>query len=212
MTTTPHPEEPTSPQQPYREVAATHIRHLSTLSQRLPGILTTSATTLSQLTNAPIPSADNNAGSDSPAARRAALSSSANEFYTSVLALRTALHAQIDELEKHGVIPADEVRFKGVVQQPAGAGAGAGAGAAAAASDNADGGAGSKEKKVDPQASVTNNGLGSFDVGILNARAGVRQKDGEEVLARMKRVVDGLVERAGGEEDSGDQDQEMKDG
>ena len=120
---------------------------------------------------------------------------------------RTALHAQVDELEKHGVIPADEVRFKGVVQQP-----GTGA-AAAGAGDGADGGAATKDKKSDPQATVTNNGLGSFDVGVLNARAGVRQRDAEEVLARMKRVVDALAERIEGQENGDrDHDHEMKDG
>lgn len=211
MATPPQEEESsTQQQQPYREIAATQIRHLSTLSHRIPGILTTSATTLSQLTNAPIPPASLPTTPDAPSARRAALSTSANAFYTSVLDLRAALHAQIDELEKHGVIPADELRFKGAVQQVGSAGS---AGAATAGADDAAAGAGSaKEKKGDPQASVTNNGLGSFDVGVLNARAGVRQRDGEEVLARMKRVVDGLVEQAGVPKESGDEDQDMKDG
>ncbi|PVI07737.1 hypothetical protein DM02DRAFT_288962 [Periconia macrospinosa] len=207
MATPPQPEPPA--QQPYRETAATQIRHLSTLSHRIPGILTTTATTFSQLTNAPIQLQGSNGAPDTPAVRRAAVSSSANAFYTSVLDLGTALHAQIDELEKHGVIPTDELRFKGVVQQPA-TGAAAGGGAAPGASDGADGGAAAKDKKTDAQASVTNNGLGSFDVGVLNARAGVRQRDGEEVLARMKRVVDGLVERVEGPE-NGDRDQGMKD-
>ncbi|KAF1956819.1 hypothetical protein CC80DRAFT_66775 [Byssothecium circinans] len=148
---------PDSPSEPYAETAATHIRTLSTLSTRLPTLLTTTATTLSQLTNAPIPTNPNTPNTpDTPALRRAALSTTANTFFTAVLELNSALHAQIDDLEKQGVIPAEEVRFRAVVQ-----------------------GAGAQGKSAvrDSQASVTNNGLGSFDVGVLNARAG-EMKDG----------------------------------
>lgn len=50
--------------------------------------------------------------------------------------------------------------------------------------------------KKDPESSVTNGGLGDLDVGVLNARAGVRNAGGEEVLDRVQEILKTLVEQA----------------
>ncbi|KAF2241994.1 hypothetical protein BU26DRAFT_439633 [Trematosphaeria pertusa] len=187
-----NPSAPTQPQsqsqnqqqqqQPYRDIAATQIRSLSAINARIPSILTTSATTISQLTNAPIhpPSMDlSPTAPDTPALRRAALSTSSNAFFSLVLELRTALHAQINELEEQGVIPAEAVRYFAPVQQ-----------------QGPPGQTQQQAEHRDSEATVTNGGLGDFDVGVLNARAGVRQRDGEEVLGRVKKVLEELVRQS----------------
>lgn len=176
----------------YRDIAAAHIRSLSALNARIPSILTASATSFSQLTNAPIhpPSANLSATApDTLERRQDALSTSANAFFTSVLELSVALHAQIADLEKNGVIPAEEVKYRAPVQQaPSGA---PGAGPSQQG----------HPQQRDSEATVTNGGLGDFDVGVLNARAGVRQKDGEEVLDRVKKVLGELAEHTEGNDD-----------
>ncbi|KAF2685555.1 hypothetical protein K458DRAFT_486431 [Lentithecium fluviatile CBS 122367] len=178
------PTMATPPTPPYSDTSSAHIRALSALAQRIPTLLTTSATTFSQLTNAPIrpPSMElSPTAPDTPALRRAALQTTANAFFTTVLELRSALHAQIDDLEKHKVIPADEVKYTA----PATA---AGAGQSGQ----------QEEEKMPPpkdsEASVKNGGLGSFDVGVLNARAGVRQREGNDVLERVKSLLEDLVQ------------------
>ncbi|KAF2641518.1 hypothetical protein P280DRAFT_315741 [Massarina eburnea CBS 473.64] len=190
---------PSTPSEPYSETAATHIRSLSTLTTRLPTLLTTTATSVSQLTNQPIAPATLPATTrDTPAQRRTVLSQTANAFFTTVLELNSALHAQIDDLEKHGVVPAEEVKYRAVMQTQG------------AKAEGGAGNAGDMNKK-DSQASVTNNGLGGFDVGILNARAGVRHREGEEVWKRVQEVLRGLAEGVEGDVKV-EGDEEMKDG
>jgi hypothetical protein len=50
------------------------------------------------------------------------------------------------------------------------------------------------ESKKDPEQGVTNGGLGGFDIAMLNANAGVRQAGGEEVLERVKGILEELVQ------------------
>jgi hypothetical protein len=173
--------------QPYRETAATHIRTLSTLNARIPSLLTASATTFSQLTNAPItPTTTTPNPPDTPSARHKALHSSATTFFTTVLELGSALHAQIEALEKEKVVPADEVKYSAPAPTQQG-----GAGQQGQGADQ-------KKEVKDSEATVKNGGLGSYDVGVLNARAGVRQKDGGEVLERVRVLLQELVEEMGG--------------
>lgn len=187
------------PAEAYRDIAAAHIRSLAALNARVPSILSTAATSLSQLTNGPITdeSTDPSASApDSASKRRAALSANAHSFFDAVLQLNRALyvppasrsvtpvltqsrHTQIDQLEKNGVIPAEDVKYRAPVQQQ-GPGPGPMQGSG-------------KPQHRDSEATVTNAGLGDFDVGVLNARAGVRQRDTDEVLERTKRVLEDLA-------------------
>lgn len=54
----------------------------------------------------------------------------------------------------------------------------------------------------DSEAAVTNGGLGEFDIGVLNARAGVREGGDGEVLEKVKRLLEDLERRAN-ENDNG---------
>lgn len=60
------------------------------------------------------------------------------------------------------------------------------------------------EVKKDPESTVTNGGLGDMDVGVLNARAGVRNAGGEEVMDRVQDVLKTLVEQAQAKEGKGE--------
>lgn len=51
---------------------------------------------------------------------------------------------------------------------------------------------------------MTNGGLGDLDVGVLNARAGVRNVGGEDVLDRVQEVLKTLVEQAEAQEGKGE--------
>jgi hypothetical protein len=179
----------------YRSTATTHIRALSTLSTRVPAILNHAATTLSQLTNAPIPSSTTAA--DSPQARRDAISSSAKAYFAAVFDIATELLTQVSDLEEAGVIPAQEVRYIARTVRDEDAGFGGQGGLLAKAGMP-------QTTPKDSEAAVTNGGLGEFDIGVLNARAGIREGGEGEVLERVKRLLEDLERRGkeGGEEEN----------
>lgn len=164
----------------YRSTATTHIRELSTLSTRLPPILSSAAITLSQLTNSPIPASATAA--DTPQARRDAISSSANDYLTAVFNLSKDLHKQVTDLEEAGVIPPDEVRY--ITRTGADENAGA---------VGQTGPVGMPQVTAkDREAIVTNGGLGEFDIGVLNARAGVRENGEDQMLERVKKTLEDI--------------------
>jgi hypothetical protein len=182
------------PTPPYRETAARNIRELSALSAKLPSLLATSATTFSQLTNAPIHAPDAQNEPDTPARRRAALAAAANAYFTAVTELDTALRAQIKALEEHKVIPPAEVKYS----------------APAPKRQGMPGAAEADQPPKDSEATVKNSGLGSFDVGHLNARAGAGRQGGEEILERVKVLLEEMVKQT---ETQGDaEDEDMVDG
>jgi hypothetical protein len=53
--------------------------------------------------------------------------------------------------------------------------------------------------KKNPEAYITNGGLGNLNIAELNARAGVKQQGDEEFLARLQGILDELKKRAGEE-------------
>ncbi|KAJ4348328.1 uncharacterized protein N0V89_009702 [Didymosphaeria variabile] len=181
----------------YRSAASTHIRALSTLSSRVPPILNHAATTLSQLTNAPISSSTT---ADSSQARRNAISSSAKEYFTAVFDIAKDLHKQVSDLEEAGVIPAEEVRYIARTVRE---------------EDTAFGGQGGVLAKTgmpqtmpkDSEVTITNGGLGEFDIGVLNARAGIRESGEGEVLEKVKRLLEDLDGRT--KEDSKESGEKM---
>jgi hypothetical protein len=184
----------------YRSTATTHIRALSTLSTRVPPILNHAAITLSQLTNAPIPSSPTAA--DSPQARRDAISSSAKAYFAAVFDVATELLTQVSDLEEAGVIPAQEVRYIARTVRDEDAGFGGQGGLLAKAGMP-------QTTPKDSEATVTNGGLGEFDIGVLNARAGTREGGEGEVLDRVKRLLEDLERRGmeGGDEQDGKMDE-----
>jgi hypothetical protein len=167
----------------YRATATAHIRALSALSTRLPAVLDVAATTLSQLTNSPIPTTPSAA--DTPQARRDAIASSANEYFTAVFSLSQELHKQVTDLEESGVIPAEEVRYVARTDGGQNANVVAQPGLPPLPPTQA----------KNTEATVTNNGLGEFDIGVLNARASVREGGEEQVLERVRRLLEDLQPR-----------------
>ncbi|KAF2444343.1 hypothetical protein P171DRAFT_31238 [Karstenula rhodostoma CBS 690.94] len=179
----------------YRSTATTHIRALSALSTRLPPVLAHAATTLSQLTNAPTPSSSS--ATDSPQARRDAIASSAKEYFAAVFDIARELHKQVDDLEEAGVIPAQEVRYVARTVREEDAGFGGQGGVLAKA--------GMPQTQLkDSEATVTNGGLGEFDIGVLNARAGIREGGEGEVLEKVKRLLEDSERRSKDAEDDDD--------
>ena len=178
----------------YRTTATSHIRHLSTLSTRLTPILNSAATTISQLTNSPIPSGSLTA--DTPEDRRSAISASAYEYFTAVFNLGNDLHKQVADLEEAGVVAAEEVRYIARTDEGQNASILAQPGMAP----------GPQTRAKDTEATVTNGGLGDFDVGVLNSRAAVRENGEDEILERVKQLLKDLQPRTEG----GDEDEKMK--
>ncbi|KAF2470461.1 uncharacterized protein BDR25DRAFT_35017 [Lindgomyces ingoldianus] len=179
----------------YRQLAAEHIRELSSVNERIPPLLLTSATALSTLTNAPIshPSYPHPPPhADTPAYRQSRFLDSAQEFFTSITSIRETLHAQINDLHDNHVIAAEVMKVPADTTATAATGGVRGAGAGGIVG-------GGKEKAKTGMEGITNGGMGSFDIGVLNTRArGGRIADGE-VLARLERLVDGF-----GKEDEGE--------
>lgn len=175
----------------YRDIATSHIRHLSALSTRLPPIINSAATTISQLTNSPISSTSS--AEDTLEARRSAISASANEYFTAVFNLSNDLHKQVADLEEAGVIPAEEVRYVARIDEGHNGPVTGQPGMLPAP----------QTKAKDTEATVTNGGLGEFDIGVLNARAAVRDDGEDQILERIKKLLKDLQPRTEGS-DEGD--------
>jgi len=171
---------PAASQQTYRQIAASHIEGLNKLNSNLPDILALIAASLSQLTNKPIQSGEQE---DSPAARERDLVGFSQAVKGIMAGLREALIEEINDLERYKVIPATMPKFTalpssipsiGQQQQQQQA-----------------------PVKQDPDAGVQNGGYGSFDVGVLNSKVKSGQVEGDDTLDRVRAVLDELLERSG---------------
>ncbi|KAF3047473.1 hypothetical protein E8E12_008143 [Didymella heteroderae] len=171
---------PAASQQTYRQIAASHIESLNKLNSNLPDILALIAASLSQLTNKPIQSGEQE---DSPAARERDLVGFSQAVKGIMAGLREALIDEINDLERYKVIPATMPKFTalpssipsmGQQQQQQQA-----------------------PVKQDPDAGVQNGGYGSFDVGVLNSKVKSGHVEGDDTLDRVKAVLDELLERSG---------------
>jgi hypothetical protein len=171
---------PAASQQTYRQIAASHIEGLNKLNSNLPDILALIAASLSQLTNKPIQSGEQE---DSPAARERDLVGFSQAVKGIMAGLREALIEEINDLERYKVIPATMPKFTalpssipsmGQQQQQQQA-----------------------PVKQDPDAGVQNGGYGSFDVGVLNSKVKSGQVGGNDTLDRVRVVLDELLERSG---------------
>jgi hypothetical protein len=167
---------PTEQPQTYNQIAAAHIDKLSEINEQLPKLLTYFASAISQLTNNPIETPGQKDQPDTPQARQQALWVQTMYVGLSISQIREALVQQINDLERYGVIPAKHPKY---TPQPRGANA----------------------PPHDPQASVTNGGYGDFDVGVLNARANSGHVGEEDVLDRIKAMVEDLKKSSEGEAD-----------
>ncbi|KAF2827265.1 hypothetical protein CC86DRAFT_369442 [Ophiobolus disseminans] len=184
----PQPDKPTtepqtaaSPEsQTYRQIAATHIDTLSDINAQLPKLLTYFAAAISQLTNNPIETPLSKDKADTPRQRQESMWLMTIFLGKCIGEIREELVKQVNDLERYGVIPAKHPKYTAIPMQ----------GQAAAA--------------VDPEASVKNGGYGDFDVGVLNARAASGHIGGEDVLDRVKAMVEDLMRRSGVEA-SGDE-------
>ncbi|KAF2849267.1 hypothetical protein T440DRAFT_469373 [Plenodomus tracheiphilus IPT5] len=185
---TPPPIEPsTEAPQPetYRQAAASHIATLSEINHQLPKMLRYFATALTQLTDHPIHDGPSSPSSSSPTdtveSRREAFRKYATFTGMSVNLIREELVRQIEDLEKYKVIPASHPKFT----------------VAKRYTDSTP----AKEEPLDPRAGVKNGGYGEFDVGVLNARARAGM-GGEDVLERVRGVLEELVRRREGVDES----------
>jgi hypothetical protein len=166
------PKPPPRPEsQTYPQIAASHIDTLSKIAGQLPKLLVYFAAAISQLTNNPVETSETKGKPDTPNARQQALWVMTIYVGACIKQIREELVEQINDLEQYGVIPAKNPK-RIVLQGP---------GQAAAAKD--------------PEATVTNNGYGDFDVGVLNARAASGHAGDKDVLDRVKAMVEELIER-----------------
>ncbi|KAH5531670.1 mediator of RNA polymerase II transcription subunit 11 [Parastagonospora nodorum] len=167
---------PAQQSQTYNQIAATHIDKLSKINEQIPKLLTYFAAAISQLTNNPVETPAQKDQPDTRQAREQALWMQTVFVGLSINQIREALLTQISDLERYGVIPATQAKY--TAQQ-----------------------IGKNAPQHDPEASVKNGGYGDFDVGVLNARAASGQAGGEDVLDRVKAIVEELKKRDEGEED-----------
>jgi hypothetical protein len=178
---------PAASQQTYRQIAASHIEGLNKLNSNLPDILALIAASLSQLTNRPIQSGEQE---DSPAARERDLVGFSQAVKGIMAGLREALIEEINDLERYKVIPATMPKFTALPSSiPS---------------------MGQQQQqqqqtpvKQDPDAGVQNGGYGSFDVGVLNSKVKSGQVEGDDTLDRVRAVLVALLERSG-EKSNGD--------
>jgi hypothetical protein len=167
----PSKSQPPQESQTYRQIAATHIDTLSKINGQLPKLLAYFAAAISQLTNNPVETSESKDKPDTPKERQQALWVMTIYVGACIKQIREELVEQINDLEQYGVIPAKSPKH---IALP-------GPGQAAAAKD--------------PEAGVVNNGYGDFDVGVLNARAASGHVGEEDVLDRVKTMVEEFVSR-----------------
>jgi hypothetical protein len=154
--------------QTYHQIAAAHIDKLSDLNAQLPKLLTYFAAAISQLTNNPIEVPASKDQPDSAEIRQKAVFQMTMFVAACVNEIREILVDQINDLERYGVIPAKHPKYTKQGPGPV---------------------------AVDPEASVKNGGYGDFDVGVLNARAASGHIGGDDVLERVKAMVEDLMKR-----------------
>lgn len=168
-------QKPTEPQT-YRQIAASHIDTLNEINRQLPKMLTWFATALTQLTNSPIHDADQLGQPDTLEARQATFRKYTMYVGRITEIIREELTKQINDLEKHKVIPKSHPKYTSV-KRP-----------------------GDKDTVVnDTEQDVKNGGYGEFDVGVLNARASTGLVGGEDILDRVKAILEELQRRSEGE-------------
>lgn len=165
--------QPAQESQTYHQIAATHIDTLSKINEQLPKLLTYFAAAISQLTNNPIETPVSKDQPDSPQARQQALWVMTMYVGAAIKEIREELSKQINDLERYGVIPAKHPKYTSMPKQ------------------------GQSANEVDPEATVKNGGYGDFDVGVLNARAASGHIGGDDVLDRVKAMVEDLMKRSG---------------
>ena len=170
-----------SDQEPYLLTAGSQIQELSSLSASLPIILRKTAIHASLLTQHPVQDPESDPVSNTVSDRVESLQSSTHELFLYINRFRMSLKAQVTELETRKVVPAKNITT---------------ATSNATTQEGDQGSQGAENTGLD--SGITNGGMGTLDVGILNARAKARGgKDGEdEVLEMIERVMDALTERA----------------
>jgi hypothetical protein len=165
-----------SPQQPaaqtYRQIAAAHIAQLSAINAQLPKMLAYFAACISQLSNNPMETSVQTEQEDSVKKRQNVMWTMSLYVGAAIKEIREELEAQINDLWRYGVIPAQHQRYTALPHA-------------------------GQVIKFDPEASVKNGGYGDFDVGVLNARAASGQVGGEEVLDRLKAMMEELMHKSG---------------
>jgi hypothetical protein len=166
------PQQQQQNAQTYRQIAAAHIDTLSGINEQLPKLLAYFAATISQLTNNPIETKGQAGQPDTVKSRHSAVWLMSLYVGMAVKEIREELEKQINDLERYGVIPAKHPKYSALPGQ-------------------------GQASKHDPQASVKNGGYGNFDVGVLNAQAAPGQIGSEDVLDRVKTVVEDLIKRSG---------------
>ena len=144
----------------------------------IPHLLRISGTAVSQLTTRPVvtsTSSNSHEDTDTPELRKSVLQRCTHDLFKSIGEVTKILHAQIADLQAEKVIPAAQVRYIPPAARP---------------------GQQPEERLRDSEATVTNGGLGDLDIGILNARAGVKQVGGEKILDRVQAILEALVKQA----------------
>jgi hypothetical protein len=163
--------------QTYNQIAASHIDTLSIINEQLPKLLAYSAAAISQLTNNPVETSAQKDQPDSIKARQQTLWTMTRYVGLSMKLIREEISLQINDLERYGVIPAKHPKYT-VLSKP-----------------------GQPAKAASAEESVKNGGYGDFDVGVLNARAASGHLGGDDLLDRVKAMVEELARRSDVEAD-----------
>ncbi|KAH8727094.1 hypothetical protein GQ44DRAFT_612399 [Phaeosphaeriaceae sp. PMI808] len=161
--------------QTYRQIAANHIDILSRINGQLPKLLAYFAAAISQLTNNPIETSDQKGKPDTPQARQQALWVMTIYVGACIKQIREELVDQVNDLERYRVIPAKHPKYSALP------------------------GEGQAAKTNDAEAGVKHGGYGDFDVGVLNARAASGHIGGEDMLDRVKAMVEDLIKKSDAE-------------
>lgn len=159
----------------YRQIAADHIDQLNDVNAQLPKLLTYFAALISQLTNNPIETPRSKGKPDSVYQRQESMWVMVLYLGTCIGEIRDALVKQINDLERYGVIPAKHPKYTALPREPK---------------------EGQPAPAKDPEAGVKNGGYGDFDVGVLNARAALGQAGAEDMLDKVKTMVEELARRS----------------
>jgi hypothetical protein len=162
------------------------IRELSAINADVPALLTSAANAVNALTDRPlsIMSSDSDQmddvqGDNSASGRKEAFSKHTTAYFTHIQSIMARLRRQVYALEEAGIIAADAPTLSttGAAVEATGVGRRSPSGQA-------------MRQATEDGERITNGGLGSLDVGLLNSRGNSVGLDKEaELIAEAKQMI-----------------------
>lgn len=188
---------------------ADRIRELSSINADVPAMLSSAGNALNALTNKPL-GTDNGAPSEDlqmddgtenrdvdPAAHKEAFTRHATAYFTHLQAIMARLRRQAYALEEAGIIAAEAPTLSTTGAGEPGQRQAAGSGSFARRGGPMAMGTASMQQRqapADDSERITNGGLGSLDVGLLNSRGNsVGMEKEAELIAEAKAMLVDLL-------------------